>query len=147
MSFADRWEETSRRLTALIEPQLAPGEALSGVLHALQPRLFSADLFAVGVTPERLILQPIDRDLNASAPATTVSRDGLTESSVWGWGGSVADFLSASAGQQLRFAAGGTKYKLVALGGNALEDALSGPTQRAGVQALVAFLLSPRREA
>lgn len=146
MSFvADRWEETSRRLTALLEPQLAPGEPLAGVLHALQPKLFSADLYAVGVTPERLILQPIDRDLRASAPPVSVARDGLTDSSVWGWGGSVGDFLSASAGQQLRFTASGTKYKLLALGGNALEDALSGPTQRAGVEALVTFLLSSRR--
>jgi hypothetical protein len=141
--FAVNWEETSRRLAALLEPHLA-GEELLGVVHATQPRTFSADLFAVGVTPGRLLLQPIGRKLEAKGAPVSIAREAVSESSVWGWGGSLADFLSATANQQIRFTAGGEKYKLMVLGGNALEDALSGPSQKHGLEALVKFLLSAK---
>jgi hypothetical protein len=142
MSFAANWEETSRRLTALLEPHLAAGEVLQGVVHATQPRAFSADLFAVGVTAGRLLLQPIGRKLEAKGPPVVIRREEITDSSVWGHGGGLAGLL---ADQQLRFTAGGEKYKLMVLGGNALEDALSGPSQKKGLEALVEFLLSARR--
>lgn len=141
---ADKWEEASRRLRALLTPHLAGGEELTGVVHAHQPKVFSVVFYAVGVTPDRLLL-PIDRRQAATGPPVSIPRGEIESASVWGWGGSAADFLSAAASQQLRFGASGRKYKLMALGGNWLEDALSGPTQRAGVEALVAFLLSARR--
>jgi hypothetical protein len=143
--FAANWEETSRRLAALLEPHLAPGEELLGVVHATQPRTFSADFFAVGVTAGRLLLQPIGRRLEAKGAPISIPREAVSESSVWGWGGSLADFLSATSDQQIRFTAGGQKYKLMVLGGNMLEDALSGPSQKRGLEALVEFLLSARR--
>ncbi len=143
--FADRWEKASQQLEALLAPQLGAGEELLGVVHATQPKVFSASLFAVGVTPTRLLLQPIDRRLAAAGPAVAIAREAISEASVWGWGGSVADFLSTYANQQLRFAADGKKYRLMALGGNAVEDALSGPSQRRGLEALIRFLLEARR--
>jgi hypothetical protein len=143
--FADNWEQVSRRLTALLAPHLATGEELVGVVHAHQPKLFSVVLYAVGVTPGRLLLLPIDRRQAAAGPPVSIAGSEIEYASVWGWGGSVADFLSGSAAQQIRFRAAGRKYKLMALGGNLLEDALSGPTQRAGLEALVGFLLSARR--
>ena len=146
MNFFERHgEEASRRLAEQLAPHLGPGEPLAGVVHAVQSRLFSADLYAVGVTPTRLLLLPLDRRMQAKAPPVAATRGEVTDASVWGWGGSLADFLSATAGEQIRFTAGGKKYRLMVLGGNRLEDALSGPTQRAGLEALVAFLLSARR--
>ena len=143
--FEQHSEEASRRLAAQLAPHLAPGEPLDGVVHAVHAKLFSADLYAVGVTPSRLLLLPLDRRMEATAPPVAATRDEITDASVWGWGGSLADFLSATAGQQIRFTAAGAKFKLMVLGGNLLEDALAGPTQRAGLETLVAFLLSARR--
>ena len=146
MDFFERnGEEASRRLAEELAPHLAPGEPLDGVVHAVQARLFSADLYAVGVTPSRLLLLPLDRGMRATAAPAAATRDEVTDAAIWGWGGSVADFLSLTADRQLRFTAAGTKYRLMVLGGTLLEDALSGPTQRAGLEALVAFLLSARR--
>ena len=146
MDFFERnGEETSRRLAEQLAPHLAPAEPLDGVVHAVQSKIFSADLYAVGVTPTRLLLLPLDRRMEATAPPVAATRAEVTDASVWGWGGSLGDFLSATAGQQIRFTAAGVKFRLMVLGGTLLEDALSGPTQRAGLEALVGFLLSARR--
>lgn len=138
------WEEMSKRLRLALEPY-REGEELVGVVHANEPGLFSAQLYAIGVTPSRLILVPLDRR-SAVAGEPVVLREGDIEASaIWGWGGSIGDWLSGSAGQEVRFSAGGRKYKLMVLGGNLLEDALSGPSQKSGLQALLEFLLAAKR--
>jgi len=142
---AEKWEETSRRLSALLAPHLGAGEELVGVVYATRPKLLSAALLAVGVTPHRLLLAPVDRHLEPAGAPVAIAREEITSASVWGWGGSARDFLSASAGSELRFATGAEKFRLLVLGGNFVEDALSGPTQRGGLEALVEFLLSARR--
>ncbi|HEY7574412.1 MAG TPA: hypothetical protein VIB08_04570 [Thermoanaerobaculia bacterium] len=142
--FAANWEELSRRLAAVVAPHLAAGEELSGVVHAHQAKLFSAELWAIGVTPERLVMVPIDRRHEAAGAPLSIPRGELADCSVWGWGGGVAEFLSMTADQQIRFTAAGRKFKLMALGGNLLEDALSGPAQRQGLEALIRFLLTSR---
>lgn len=138
------WEELSKRLRQALEPS-REGEELVGVVHANQPGLFSTQLFAIGVTPTRLILLPLDRRHAATGGPIVVRPGDIEASAIWGWGGSIGDWLSASAGNEIRFTAGGRKYKLMVLGGNALEDALSGPSQRSGLQALLEFLLAARR--
>jgi hypothetical protein len=138
------WEELSRRLRLALEPY-REGEELVGVVHANQPRLFSTQLYAIGVTPTRLILLPVDRRSAAAGEPAVLRADDIEASAIWGWGGSIGDWISASSGQQLRFTACGRKYKLLVLGGNLLEDALSGPTQRSGLQALLEFLLAAKR--
>lgn len=142
--FATNWEELSRRLVDVVAPHLAPGEELAGVVYAHQAKLFTAELWAIGVTAERLVLVPIDRRHEPAGAPLSIGRGELADCSVWGWGGGVAEFLSTTADQQLRFRAAGRKFKLMALGGNLLEDALSGPTQRRGLEALVEFLLTAR---
>jgi hypothetical protein len=137
------WEELSQRLCVALEPY-REGEELVGVVHANQPGLFSAQLFAIGVTPSRLILLPLDRRSAAAGEPVVVRAGDIEASAIWGWGGSIGDWISASSGQQLRFTASGRKYKLMVLGGNLLEDALSGPSQRSGLQALLEFLLAAR---
>lgn len=143
--FADKWEEASRRLAALLQPHLAAGEILLGVVHANQQKLFSAELYAVGVTAERLILLPIDRKMEARGEPVSITRDQVTSSAVWGWGGSLADFLSGSAEQQVRFSTAETRFKLMILGGNLVENALAGPSQKSGLEALLELLRSAKR--
>ncbi|MBP9143322.1 MAG: hypothetical protein KBF21_04755 [Thermoanaerobaculia bacterium] len=137
------WEELSKRLRVALEPY-RDGEELVGVVHANQLGLFSAQLFAIGVTPTRLILLPLDRRSAAAGEPVVLRAADIEASAIWGWGGSVGDWIQASSGQQLRFTAAGRKYKLMVLGGNLLEDALSGPSQRSGLQALLDFLLAAR---
>lgn len=138
------WEELSHRLRLALEPY-REGEELVGVVHANQPALFSTQLYAIGVTPTRLLLLPLDRRHAATGKPIALRAGDIEASAIWGWGGSVGDWLSASAGQQVRFTAGGTKYKLMVLGGNLLEDALSGPSQKSGLEALLEFLLAAKR--
>ena len=143
--FADRWEEASRRLIDAVTPHLAPGEQLVGIVHVTQPKTFSADVYAVGVTADRLIVLPVNRKLQPDGDPISVRREDITKASVWGHGGSARDLASLTADQQLRFATADRSFKLNVLGGTLLEDSLSGPTQRSGLEELIAFLLSASR--
>jgi hypothetical protein len=142
-----RWEETDRLLRERLQPLLAPGEPLVGVVHANRPKTFSAQQLAVGVTPHAMILAPVDRRMRDDGGAVhRVTREEITSSSIWGWGGSAADFLSMTSDQQIRFTSPATgKVKLLVLGGNVFEDALSGEGQKAGLTALIDFLRSAQR--
>jgi hypothetical protein len=142
--FSKSWEETDRRLRAAVAPELAPGEEIVGVVHANQAKTFSAELFAVGVTADRLVVVPLDRKMAASGAAESVTRADIRSSSVWGWGGSIGDFLSPRSGNEIRFETPLRSYKLMVLGGTLFEDALSGEGQRAGLEAFIEFLQSAR---
>ena len=146
MGFLDRkWAETSRQLQEQLQPFVPPGESLVGVVHANEPKTFSAKLYAVGVTEQHLLLLPIDRKMRPAAAAPdSIERTDITASSIWGWKGSVADFLSGSADQQIRLETAQHKYKLMVLGGNMLENSLAGDEQLRGLDALVEFVLSAR---
>ena len=142
---AQRWEEASRRLIEVVTPFLADGEQLVGIVHATQAKTFSADIFGIGVTADRLLIVPVNRKLERDGEPISVRREDITSASVWGYGGSARDFVSMTADHQLRFEANGRKFKLGVLGGNLLEDMLSGPSQRSGLEELVSFLLSAAR--
>ena len=145
MGFLDRkWAETAALLRQQLEPHLAPGERLLGALHATQAKTFSAQVFAVGVTPVRVVLLPVNRKMEASGEPVVLRREDIRSSSVWGWGGSVAEFISASAGQQIRIETGSAKFKLMAVGGSPIENAAAGDGQLRGLDALVDFVLSAR---
>ncbi len=132
-------------LQVAVQPQLRPGEPLIGVVHANEQKTFSAKLYAVGVTPDRIILQPVDRKWAPAGDPRSVTRGDVVGCSVWGWGGSVASWLSTNADQQIRIETADFKVKLMVLGGNVLENALAGEGQLRGLDALVEFLLSTRR--
>ncbi len=51
--------------SATLAPMLEPGETLRGVAAATQQKMFSRQLFALGVTDRRLILQPVGRHIEA----------------------------------------------------------------------------------
>lgn len=142
----DRWAETARLLVAQLQPHLAPGEELVGAVHATQSKTFSAQVFAVGITPSRLIVLPVDRRMQpkGQAPAS-ITRDDIVASSVWGWGGSVRDWLSVSSDQQIRIETPTTKYRWMVVGGNVVENALAGDEHLRGLDALIEFVLSAKR--
>jgi hypothetical protein len=143
--WSEKWAETARLLRAELEPHLAPGEELIGAVHANRPKTFSASLFAVGVTPDRLIVLPIDKKMKAAGEPTSVTRDDITSAAIWGWGGSVRDFLSASSNYELRFETATEKYRFMTLGGTMLEDMLAGEDQLHGLDAVIEFLQSAKK--
>lgn len=147
MGFLDaNWAEMARILRTRLEPCLAPGEPLVGAVQATQPKTFSAKLFAVGITPDRLIVLPVNRKWEPTGdPVHSITRADITDSSVWGWGGSVRDFLSASSNEQIRIRTPQASYKWMVLGGNLMENALAGDEHLQGLDALVEFLLSAKR--
>jgi hypothetical protein len=142
--FSKKWEDTDRLLRAAVEPELEPGEGIVGVVHATQAKTFSAELFAVGVTADRLVVVPLDRKMAPSGAAASVTRGDVRSSSVWGWGGSVTDFLSPRSGNEIRFETPSRGYQLMVLGGNVFENALAGEGKRGGLEALIDFLQSAR---
>ncbi|MCU0269566.1 MAG: hypothetical protein MUF83_13115 [Acidimicrobiales bacterium] len=144
--FDANWERMAAILRELLTPLLAPGEELVGAVQANQQKTFSAKLFAVGVTPQRLIVVPVNRKWQPTGdPPRSVTRADITGCSVWGWGGSVRDFLSASADQQIRIQTADESYKWMVLGGNLLENSLAGADHLRGLDALIEFVLSARR--
>jgi len=142
--FAKNWEETDRRLRAAVGPELQPGEEIVGVVHANQAKTFSAELFAVAVTPDRLVIVPLDRKMGTAGEAESITRADVRSSSVWGWGGSVKDFLAGSSGNEIRIETPRRSYKLMVLGGTAFENALAGDGQLDGLEAFIAFLQSAK---
>ena len=103
-------------------------------------------MYALGVTPNRLILIPLNRKMQPSGdPVRSITRTDITGSSIWGWGGSVAEYLATNTDQQIRIETAEGKLKLMILGGNILENALAGEGQLRGLDALIEFLLSTRR--
>lgn len=139
-----KWEVAAQALRNQLQPLLAPDEQLVGAVHATEPKTFSAKIYAVGVTPDRLILLPLDRKMQANGDAPrSITRADITGSSVWGHGGSVADWLG-DGDQQIRIETAEGKLKLMVLGGNMLENALAADDQLRGLDALIEFVLSSR---
>ncbi len=125
---------------------LAPGEVLHGVIIANQQKTFSATIYLVGTTDRRIIMQSVDRKWQPTGPPLSFGSTDITETSVWGWahdaasrGDKVKTFLTTS-GDRIKFQAGGEKWKLMALGGNMLENALADDSQVAGLDAFIRFL-------
>ena len=58
--------ELEARVRPAIERQLEAGEELRGVCVATQQSTFRGRMVVIGVTPGRLLLQPVDRKLSPS---------------------------------------------------------------------------------
>jgi hypothetical protein len=130
----------------LIEPLLEPGETLRGVAAAVHQKTFSGQLYALGVTERRLILQPVDRHMAAKGDARPIAPEALESAKLDGAGGgwwSVPDsILDASAlTLELRIR-GGDKLKLMMMkGGTGMFAGLSGgESQQQGVLALADWM-------
>ena len=134
--------EAARRVRAAIEPALAPGEELLGAIQATRKSSFSGKVFAVGATPERLILVELDRKMEPKSAAISVRHADITKSSIDGWGGGVSHFLASSVAPEIRFDTANEKYKLLVVGGMT-GDALLGNDYMAGLDAVCTFIAGP----
>jgi len=138
----DKAAEADQKYRSLITPQLAPGEPLLGVCQATQATAFSNKLFVIGVMPDRMAMVQVDRKLAAKAEPIWVGRGDITSSSVDGFGGGLAAFLTTNWGE-IRFDTSSDHYKLMILGGG-VDQALTGAAQRDGKSYFLEFLASAR---
>ena len=135
-------QKADEKLHAVLDPQLGAGETMLGRLLATHSKSFSATVYAIGVTPQRLIMQPVGRTLEAKGESISIAPTDIRKSSVDGMGGGVSEFLKADPGE-IRFETADHKFKLAALGGG-MDQIFTGDAQRDGKQALIEFLYSAR---
>ena len=83
--------------------------------------------------------------MQASGEVRSITRADVVNSSVWGWGGGMKEWLSMTSDQQIRVETPHEKFKWAILGGNMFENALAGDEQLAGLSALIEFLMSTKR--
>jgi hypothetical protein len=140
--FDGNWQKLDEMLRAAFAPLLAPGEPLVGCLTATAKSTFSAAPYGIAVTPERLILAPMDRTWQIKGDPVTVRRADILKSSIDGFGGGLSHFLTADLGD-IRFDTADKKWKLMALGGG-LDQLITGDAQRDGKGAFLEFLYSAR---
>jgi len=127
---------------AILTPLLAPGEQLTGALQATQSKTFSAKIWVIGVTPQRLLMVEVDRKWQPKAEPVVVRPEDITKSSVDGFGGGLSHFLKTDLGE-IRFDTAAESYKLQALGGG-MDQMLTGDAQMNGKTAFLQFLADAR---
>jgi hypothetical protein len=135
-------QQADEKLHTVLDPQLAAGETMLGRLIATHSKALSATVYAIGVTPQRLILQPVGRTLDAKGDPITITPTDIRKSSVDGFGGGLSEFLKAEPGE-IRIETADHKLKLAALGGG-IDQIFTGDAQRDGKRALIEFLYSAR---
>jgi hypothetical protein len=135
-------QRADEKLHEVLDHSLLDGEAMLGRLLATHSKTFSASVYAIGVTPQRLILQPVGRALEAKGDPISITPPDVRKSSVDGIGGGMAEFLKSDAGE-IRIETADHKFKLAALGGG-MDQLFTGDAQRDGKQALIEFLHSAR---
>ena len=131
---------------AEMEAALQPGEELCGIIAVNhQQNAFKGRVVAIGVTPDRLLIQPLSRRGEADGPVEVLTRPDVVGASLTGAGGgwgtleaAVADHMAVKV--VLR-TAGGTKWKLFMMHGEGILGGLGGgEPQRQGVRALAEWL-------
>ena len=143
MKWSEKFAEADALYRGIIAPYLAPGEPLNGVFQATQSKTFSAKLWVIGVTPQRLIMVEVGRKLEPKGEVVMVQPQDIVASSVDGFGGGLSHFLNTDLGD-IRFDTASEKYKLLALGGGSLENKLAGEFQAHGKQQFLGFLAAAR---
>jgi hypothetical protein len=136
----------AERVRPALESQLAEGETVQGVVAATYQKTFSGSLYAIAVTDRRVVLQPLDRHLQAKGPATSITPEALASADVDGAGGgwwtAPAAVLDMAAIAITFRTTDGEGLKLSMMkGGTGMMGALGGgESQRDGVLALAAWL-------
>ncbi len=134
---ANKWAETDALLKAAIAPNLG-GEQLVGCVHAIRQGKMSAKVFAIGITPEHLVIVEVDRKMRPGNDAPTkLKASEITVGNLFGEG---AGWSIGQKDQEIRFTARGEKHRYMVMGGNMVENALTGAEQVSGLNAFVEFL-------
>lgn len=138
----DKAGQADEMYRAVITPLLAPNEPLVGVFQATQSKTFSSRIFVIGVMPQRFVMVEVDRKFQPKATPVVVFPNDVVKSSIDGFGGGLAHFLTTDVGE-FRFDTANDSYRLVALGGG-LDNVITGEGQVSGKQAFMEFLARAR---
>ena len=139
---ADKQADAAALIRAVLEPSVPAGETLRGAVYANKKSSFSVKLFAIGVTDEHIIIQPVDRKWKPEGAPVIATAPELQVGNIFSDG---ATWTLSDKDQEIRFKAKGEDYKLLVLGGTMLENSLAGSDQVDGLGALVAFLRTAPR--
>lgn len=143
--------ELGDKLRAAVAGQIDPGEDLRGVLIATQASAFKGHAVALATTDRRLLVQKLNRRLEADGPAISIPPERLADASADGAGGgwmtiNAAIMDGAAVTLRLR-TTDGEKLKLMMMaGGSGMFGKLGGgEDQQAGVAALADWLAASGR--
>lgn len=130
-----------------LRASLGPGESLLGVAAVnWQRSMFKQTVSALGVTGDRLIIQPLDRKGKFDGqPPVFIRRDEIAKGSYGGGGGmgnTPSSLIMDAHSIEVKLkTTGGEKYKLLLMTGEGMLGAMAGgPAQRNGAESLIAFL-------
>ncbi|HEX8648008.1 MAG TPA: hypothetical protein VF715_14030 [Thermoleophilaceae bacterium] len=123
----------------VLERLLEPGETLDGICAASQQLgLFKGRAVALGVTPRRLILQPLDRRGDADGEATSLAPGDIAAAGAdgvsGGWPSLASAVMDRAAVKLTVKTRGGEKLKLMMMRGGGVLG--GGEGQQRGVEAL-----------
>jgi hypothetical protein len=147
--WADMQEDAHRKIYEAVEDAAPPGDTLIGAIHASTQSAFSVKFLGIGATDNHLIILPLNKRWKpTNEPAIVLRPDELEVDTVFESRAGVKGFLALNAddrGAQLRFSARGKKYKVEAMGGTMVENALTSGGQVDGLTAVVDFLRAAQR--
>lgn len=135
------------KLRPHLEGLLEPGEELEGICACSQQKsMFSGGAVALGITPGRLLVQPLDRRGEPSGEAQSLAPADIAEAKASGAGGGWAEIgailLDRHAVKLTLKTTGGEKLRLMMMraeGSGAMAMLGGGEGQRRGVEALAAW--------
>jgi hypothetical protein len=140
MGMADAQREVYERLSGLINAQLVDGEEVWGMFTASDSKTFTQQMYAIGVTPQRLVMVPVSLRWQAKGEPYSIMRnqlEGAKESTVgirkddWSTTGQAFEPTKIEIGSKVKIRTGdGRKLNLI------VNDALSGFGDGDGVAAL-----------
>jgi hypothetical protein len=147
----DRQVEHHRKLVEMVRPQVSAGEDLLGVLVVNDSGFFSQKLHVVGVTPSRLVFQPVSMRWSPKGEPFSVQPSDLAEVSGADMGAEVGGFdpgdivtrgIMGSAGGTVKLRThDGRKMKLMMMGGDGtVGEALATDGQQIGYAAFMTWL-------
>jgi hypothetical protein len=139
--WANKQEETHRKMQELVEDSMPDGDTLDGAIHAQQQSAFSVKFFVVGATDKHLIVIPVDKRWRATdAPPILLRPEEIEVGNIFQDGQGLISSFGLKKGQEIRFSARGEKYKFMSLGGTLIENAFASGGQIEGLTAVVEFL-------
>jgi hypothetical protein len=139
-------EEFAVKARPAIEQVLQPGEQLFGIAAATHAKTFSGQLYAVGTTDRRLILQPLDRHIQPKGAPLLLAPEAIESARIDGAGGgwvtapnAILDVAAVTLELRIR---GGDKLKLMMMngGGGILGSLGGGQSQQQGVLGVAEFV-------
>ncbi len=130
---------------AAVRPALEPDEPVLGIVAATLRKALSGSLVAVAVTDRRLLVQPLDRHLQAKEAPGSIRPGDLVSADVdgagHGWWTAPSIVLDATAATMTLRTADGQKRKLMMMNGEGILGGLGGgEAQRSGLRALTEWI-------